>query len=225
MSIVNYYDGFGITGTTLTDKVSANNGTIAASPAVSNGNIVFTGTGQNVDLTNPQRVDIATATPFQETVAGTFSILCRFKTSATSGIHVIWSGLFGVSSSGGVYIYNNAGTLYVLVVNTTGTQKNYISGANVYNNGEGHSVIISYTNDTMRVFIDGGELALTNNNSQTGNLYPTGSPKVVIGAAWRLASSKYRFDYGGSWNTLINFDHNLNAAEAGNYQCYDEGCL
>jgi len=143
MSIVNYYDGFAVSGTTLTDKVSANNGTIAASPSISNGNIVFTGTGQNTDLTNPQRINMGSVTSYQYTATSTFSILCRFKTTATTGIHVIWSGLFGVSSSGGHYIYFNAGVLSVYVNTAAGNPKFYSSSADQFNDGKEHEVIIA----------------------------------------------------------------------------------
>lgn len=189
-----------VTGATLVDLVSANNGTLAGASLPTynaNGYLSFVG-GNGVTGGDRCRVDIGTRSDFDYEYNSSFSIICVFRsTKNDANFHYLVTNidasvpnnLFSIRIDTDESDYFNVGT-------GTGALKVSTGIVNVCD-GKWHVAIITYSENSAAFYIDGVLSALTtNNNITSGSMYSANS-KATIGARWSQTTANYANDFTG----------------------------
>jgi len=227
MAWVNHYNCLNASGTTLTDSIGTNNGTLAGSPNPSinaNGYLNFIG-NHGATLGNRERVEL-TATDFQYTYDGTFSIISKFRYGALT------NGYFGcvISQQGDsadpvkffhIYYYQNASYCVIVDVRSANYKQTYQPSMTA---GKLYNIIISYNNNVCYIMYNGKLMTLIIDAALTGNIYATNN-KATLGAIYRSATANYGEDFKGDIFMAANKNDAMSIGAMKTYDAYLRGCV
>jgi hypothetical protein len=216
--IVNAYNFTEGTGTTLTDRIDANNGTLAgASLPVwsSNGYISFTG-GHGTTGGDWGRINF-TRTSFEYAWNSSYTLVIVFRSSkADAVIHSLAKMRDINATSGYLTIGLDASELTTPSINTGSGQTKTSTTGVATGDGIWHVVVITYSTNSMSFYLDGKLFAnSTDNNITSGNFFSTNS-KIVLGATWANTGSNYQQDLTGDICLFKNFNLSMTVGDVQN---------
>lgn len=192
MPWVNFYDCKNASGTTLTDSIGTNNGTLAgASLPTINGNGYLSFNGDNGSTSgNRSRVDL-TITDYQYTDSEAFTIIVKYRFTGTrSNVQAIFATRYNAYGGGlpGQSIYNVGTIRHFIYGSGSGTNFKYTN--NSYSQDVVYNIITSYNNNTMNVLINGFPIAIVNGGSGvvSGNIY---SSYAVLGCERKTSTTAW----------------------------------
>lgn len=175
----NSYPG---TGTTWTDLVGSNDGTLTNSPAYSSGNggsIVFDGTDDLVEMGGSDTIASSITEGswscwFKSTQAGSIGYLASLKRSTNSESPSTLFSLILNRINTSLTVSN--GRLMVLARNSTNADWNIVSFENGYNDGSWYNVVATASSSSLTLYVNGSQVATSTGDkslpSITGNTGP-----------------------------------------------------
>ena len=208
----NYYDFRDGSGTTLTDAMGSNNGTLAGTstaPTWANTNKYVRFTGGNAAAGDRGRINF-TQSDYNYTYNAPFTWSVTFRSSKSDAlIHWVSGNYDGASALYNINSYLDASEF----TNTGGScasssqTKIYQGNVNLCD-GKWHTItMISSGSNTLTVYVDGQPKTLTTNNNQTSGNFWTAVFKYTLGACWNQVGSNYRWDFTGdicrSYNSAV----------------------
>ena len=218
MAYKNYYNMKNASGTSLTDSVGGNTGTLGGSdlPDInSNGYLEFT-SAHNATPGNWQRVNVATESDFRYSNTSAFSYAILFRSSKTDGLLHSLISTGNWEDAGKIYMYLDPSEQLSIFFQCGSKSKVYIGSSSICD-GKWHLVVAVYSSDTLAVYVDGGPVTLTQNQAYgSANFYPASNCKTVLGALWSRVNANYVYDGISDIAYFINYNHALSAAEAKN---------